>query len=216
MTSAAGSKAGIMAELKSRTAEAHRVAEQHPLQRQMITGSASREMYAGHLAQMMLVHAALEHALAAALETDARWAGVIDRRSFREALVREDLLALGRDRAAVNPTPGTTAIVEQINRCAEDGDAARLVGMHYVLEGSTNGSKFIARALSKALGIAPGEPGLRYLDPYGAAQQERWGEFKAAMDAVALGEDERERVIAGADEMFLAATAIAEDVCPSA
>lgn len=206
---------GIMAELKTRTAEAHRIAERHPLQRHMISGSVSRELYGAHLAQMLIVHTALERALEAALEGDDRFAHVIDRASFRERHLRDDLRALGVARPA-DPTPGTSAIVEQVNRCVEDGDTARLLGMHYVLEGSTNGSKFIARALSSSLGFAPGGDGLRYLDPYGDAQPERWGAFKRAMDGLMLHEDERERIVQGAEEMFVAATAIAEDICPSA
>ncbi len=68
-----------------------------------------------------------------------------------------------------------------IRSIAETGDdPLRLLGMHYVLEGSNNGSRFIARHVGRAYQLSTG-PGLRYLDPYGDRQRAYWMDFKNAM-----------------------------------
>ena len=61
-----------------------------------------------------------------------------------------------------------------------------LLGILYVLEGSTNGSKFIARKVRPAYELPATGEGSAYLDPYGDVQPARWQEFKAAMDALNL------------------------------
>ena len=88
---------------------------------------------------------------------------------------------------------------------------AALLGMLYVLEGSTNGSRFIARSLArtfnenvksgKAGPNAGSGAGLSYLDPYGDAHPERWQSFKTDLNAANL-EDHLDAMIEASKIMF--------------
>ena len=85
-----------------------------------------------------------------------------------------------------------------------------LLGFHYVLEGSNNGSKYIAMGMGKAYGLEPG-PGLRYLDPYGEAQRERWDAFRSSMESVGFSPAEKDLLVACAKEMFEALIRIGDE-----
>jgi len=87
-------------------------------------------------------------------------------------------------------------------------DELALLGMRYVLEGSNNGNRFIARAIRAGL---PGAP-TRYLDPYGEAQRPRWVQFKADMDAVGFEAGQQDRIVAAAQEMFAAIGALSREL----
>jgi len=77
-----------------------------------------------------------------------------------------------------------------------------LLGVLYVLEGSTNGSKFIARKVRPAYELPASGEGSAYLDPYGDLQPARWQEFKAAMDALDLPADEVGPIVMAAQQTF--------------
>ena len=83
--------------------------------------------------------------------------------------------------------------------------------MLYVLEGSTNGSKFIARAIRREYGLGEG-PGASYLDPHGELQQERWQAFKRDMDDVGFTETEASAIIDAACRMFRALTDVSDEL----
>ena len=77
-----------------------------------------------------------------------------------------------------------------------------LLGILYVLEGSTNGSKFIARKVRPAYELPATGEGAAYLDPYGDVQPARWQEFKAAMDALNLPAADVAPMVVAAQETF--------------
>ena len=62
-----------------------------------------------------------------------------------------------------------------------------------MLEGSTNGGKYLARVLRKAW-QDDGES-LHYLDPYGDEQPERWASFKRIMDASDFSDEQCRTII---------------------
>lgn len=205
-----GSAESTAAFLKSRTAEAHKAAESRPFQRAMISGRITRDAYAAYLGQMGLIHHALESALR---ETSGRVpaiAGVVREHQFREPLLLDDLRHLGTTPAMLEPLPAVSGIIALIEHAATARPIA-LLGMHYVLEGSNNGSAYIARALRRSLGLTEGK-GDRYLDPYGPLQRERWAEFKRDLDAVALSGTEREELLEGALAMFEAVTRLSDEL----
>jgi heme oxygenase len=74
-----------------------------------------------------------------------------------------------------------------------------------LLEGSTNGGRFLARVLRTAWQLDG--RGLDALDPYGEDQPARWAEFKRDMDALQLPPEDADGVVAAAVATF---TAIAE------
>ena len=83
--------------------------------------------------------------------------------------------------------------------------------MLYVLEGSTNGSKFIAAALHRAWGFEPG-PGLSYLDPHGDLQKQRWLAFKHDMDAAGFSEADAAVLIDAARLVFQSVADISDEL----
>lgn len=192
-----------MAHLRDSTADHHRTAEHHPFQTSLARGSISRHDFISHLGQMMLVHRAIEQAIAACPDPRIR-SLAIDRRAADAA---EDLRTFGRESAEFGPLPGTDALI----RAIQSAPPARLLGMHYVLEGSKNGSRFIANSIRRGLGLS-GPAGTRYLDPDGEAQRPRWAAFKQAMDATAFAPAEAAELVAGAVAMFESIGSISDDL----
>ena len=77
---------------------------------------------------------------------------------------------------------------------------AELLGVCYVLEGSTLGGQFIARHLRERLGLKNGE-GARYFLSYGAAVGARWREFGAELERFSSPETDA-AVVGAAGEAF--------------
>ena len=204
----------IMTQLKSATADLHQAAESSPLQRRLVKGELPRDLYAAFLGQMYLVHAALEQAVRDASASHPGFSAVVREYHDREPQLREDLAFLGVGLDDIAPIAATTAMLSDIARTAADRPIA-LLGMLYVLEGSTNGSKFIARAIRKAYQLEQG-PGVAYLDPHGELQQDRWQAFKRDMDSVGFTERESEAIIATAKGMFRSITEISLELSLSA
>ncbi len=200
----------IMARLKSATADLHQAAESSPLQRRLVKGELPRDLYAAFLGQMYLVHAALEQAVRDASVSHPGFAAVVRDYHDREPQLRDDLAFLGLGLDAIAPIGATRAMLTDISQTAADQPVG-LLGMLYVLEGSTNGSKFIAMAIRKAYQLQEG-PGVAYLDPHGELQRDRWQAFKRDMDSVGFTESDTEGIIATAKGMFRSITQISDEL----
>lgn len=203
----------VMQRLRESTRDLHDAAEHHDFQRAFAQGSLPKDRYIGYLGQMYLVHKALENQLRSAAETSAAIRSVVDERQYQVPYLMEDLEFFGVDPETLEPLPGTRRLIEDIEQMASE--PASLLGLHYVLEGSNNGSRFIARGLMAAYGLTPG-PGLRYLDPYGDEQRERWLDFRTAMDAVGFSEEDSDRLLKSARHMFQAIVEISDDLLAEA
>lgn len=214
MTATDAAAPTIMDRLREETRELHSAAEGHPFQRSLVEGTVSREQYARWLGQMLLIHRALEAGLRDLCARHSGAARVVREEQFQEPYLREDLAVLGVGVEAVLPTRATHEVVMRIAR-EHAAEPIALLGRHYVLEGSNNGNRFIARAVSKGLGIAPGGPGLRYLDPYGDCQRALWQQFKDDMLASTFTPAEQDRMVAAAKDMFEAIGAVSDDLVPS-
>lgn len=201
---------GVMERLKSETRELHGAAEQHEFNRNLFKGRLPREDYVRHLGQLLLVHRALEARLREARERVPAIASVVEEYQYQEPYLIEDLEFFGVDPATIEAQPATERLIRRINTVAEECPLA-LLGFHYVVEGSNNGGRFIARGIAKAYSLRPG-PGLRYLDPYGDAQPQRWAEFKAEMGKVGFTDEEVCVLVDAAKEMFRAIAEIGDDL----
>ncbi len=202
--------ATIMERLKAASEDLHRMAEGRELQRLLVRGTLPRPLYETYLAQMHLVHTALEDRIREVAREHPAFASVVRDYHWREPQLRADLVFLGGEVAQIEPLPAVWALIEHIDREAADCPVA-LLGMLYVLEGSTNGSKFIARSIGKAYGLSAG-PGLSYLDPHGDLQRDRWLTFKQDMNAVDLSENEKTRIIAAARATFQAVADLSDEL----
>ena len=181
--------------LKSETSDLHRQAEKHPFQQAIVKGAAGREGYTAYLGQMLALHGAIDSALKSSAG-DPIIAGVVTPEQYQCAYLEEDLRYFGIDPASVEANPSTASLGAWIASL----DAPALLGVHYVLEGSNNGGRYIAMALRKSMGLS--EDGTRYLDPYGERQREIWASFKTGLDALELTGERREAMLNAAKRMF--------------
>jgi heme oxygenase len=186
-------------QLKEATWDLHEKAERHPFQRGMMMGKLPREAYVRHLEQMALAHEVVEARLREAKGRSPAIAGLLREWHFRLGLAKADLKSLGgdMDAAAIDATKRFAAHVSATAAATPAG----LLGYLYVLEGSTNGGRFIAPALARAMGMTD-LSALSYQVPHGDQQQVRWGEFRAGLGSVALTPAETAAVHAAAETTF--------------
>lgn len=200
----------VMLRLKEATQELHTRAERSEFQQRLMRGTVPRELYAQWLGQLLLVHAALEAHLVALRADRPDLAVLIRDELFQAPRLREDLAFLGLSPDTLRATPAVERIITRMADAARACPAS-LLGSNYVLEGSKNGSRYIAKAVRRALPLTPGK-GDRYLDPHGEDQPRLWGEYRQTMDAVAFTEEETVSMIDAASRMFEAAEGIGADL----
>lgn len=199
----------VMDVLREATWDLHQQAERSAFQQALLAGRVDRSTYAAWLGQMLLVHEALERHLRHLRGQMPETAAVVAEYQFQEGYLRGDLEYLGVAERP-EPLPATQAFTAYIERLAREQPVA-LLGVHYVLEGSNNGSRFLARSISAALGLTDGQ-GTQFLDPYGAAQRERWQAFREGMNGLRLAPDQREAMVEAAKQTFLAVMRLGEEL----
>jgi heme oxygenase len=182
------SKQQVMISLREATADFHAAAEKHPVQKHLVAGVLSREGYVAWLGQMLEMHQAFEPELERLARSELRFARILERYRHKRELLEADLSDLGAEAGVMRPTPAAEKFATFVQRLADDRPFA-LLGVAYVFEGSTNGGKFLAKAVRHAYGLTC-EDGTRYLDPYGPEQAERWNTFRQAMNEAGLTHDE--------------------------
>jgi heme oxygenase len=192
---------GVMLRLKTETADLHEEAEHHPLQRALAKGQLDRSVFIATLAQMHHLHVALDRLLGELAETTPAIAAVVTDEQYRARLTRADLEHFGVDPDAAPINDETRAAIDWLDAAARR-EPLIVLGAHYVLEGSNNGGRFIARSLAKAYDLEPGGPGLRTYDPYGDEQRAKWQAFKAAMTEQGFTPEQEDALVEGAKAMF--------------
>jgi heme oxygenase len=201
---------GVMDRLRAQTLPHHQRAESHRWQRAMAKGRLSQRQYAMWLGQMRHVHHALESALGRHAATNPHIAAVVDPVQFQLPHVDADLAYYGGDPLPSTALPAVAAAVITVERTAR-ADTTRLLGLHYVIEGSKNGGRFIVRALRRAYNLPPGH-GDRSMDPYGEHQPAVWSKFKSDMNARHFDSPTCDAIVASAADMFDAFYDVSEDL----
>ncbi len=213
---------GLSLRLREATAEHHVRAEKHPVQQALVRGAAAPANYAAWLRAMRALHEAFEARLAEARRIPALAAAIEDHH-FRVALIDEDLRTLaalpGGVGSAATPagaasSSGMGPRTREAWRAIEsmiDADPAVVLGPFYVLEGSTNGGRFIAMAIRKSMPLPPGA-GTKYLDPHGERIRERWAAAKSAMDGLALSPAQHDAIIDAAQRTFDLVTVLMDEL----
>jgi heme oxygenase len=158
----------LRARLKAATNQTHERMHAHPGFAVAAAGTISTEAYRDLLARLYGFHAAFEDRMRAAPEAFARWIELPAR--ARAGLIVEDLLALGAARETIDTLP----------RCEElpplRGEGDRL-GALYVVEGSTLGGAFIAKALTRSAANAR-----RFFGGHGVNHGRLWRNLVKALD----------------------------------
>jgi heme oxygenase len=180
--------------LRSAIAGPHTAIEATPLAVAMIGGTITRDAYGHWLAEMTHLHAALESALADCPPA----VGLFDPAEMTRTRL------LDRDRAVFEGDEFAAphdAVRELAERFAEWRETApwKLLGALYVLEGSRMGSMALLRPLAKAFGLSP-QPGVGldyHLDGI-ATRPQKWQQFRAALAAMPLNEEQQADVCSAA------------------
>lgn len=201
-------KQALSSRLREATAEAHNDAERHPVQGRMARGAASREDYANWLEQMYHIWSAVDASVREAAARDERVRAMVKPYHPHAGRIVSDLAFLGRTGAPAPASRGTQQLVDFIRSLAP---SAAVVGPWYVMEGSNNGGRFLAKALGKALDV-PGPAGLTSLDPHGEEQKPRWHEWRAALDSQHFTDAEQNAMIDAAGRTFAGLTPVFDDL----
>lgn len=187
--------------LKDDNWKLHQIAERAEGPAGMIKGRLSKEAYIALLAQQWMMSNALDKAIAPHLDERPDLAAFVLREQFLTPYLEEDLTHFGVCPAHIRTEPGTARFTQEL--AANADDALFLLGLHYVRLGACNGNRYVAKSVRKAYGLPATGEGTRYLDPFGESQREKWYAFKASLDALALSEDEADRVFAGTEAAYL-------------
>jgi heme oxygenase len=200
-------QSSLAARLKVATAAAHQQAERHAFQRSLASGRVPAPRYTMWLSQMFAVHSALEPLLLRVAGARPEFTDEPMPLIPKARLIAADLVALGvRDPAEA--VPCVRAFCERLHAWA-DAAPLRLVGPFYVLEGSTNGGRFLAPRVRAALRL-PDSEGTTYLDPYGTSQAEQWTACRFWLDRLTVTADAADAVVAAALETFALTEAIGD------
>lgn len=190
----------VMDRLKEATTSLHTRAENSNFQTALANGTLPLTIYVAYLGQLLLVHQLLERHLRNCMNSIPAFALVIKDYQFQEQYLRADLAYFEVNTAKLERLPATRQLIERIETTARTNPTA-LLGYHYVLEGSNNGAKFLAKSLRKAYGL-PSNGGTNYLDPYGDQQRAHWLQFKQDMNSIGFSEEEVANLIEAAQTMF--------------
>ncbi len=201
MTAAPAAARPLTTRLKDDNWKLHQIAERAEAPAALIKGRMPRDGYVTHLTQQWFMARALDAAMRPHLEARPDLAAFILAEQFLAPYLEEDLTFFGVCPAHARPTPGTTRFVDEVEAHADD--AMHLLGLHYVRLGACNGNRFVAKAVRKAYDLPADGSGVRFLDPFGESQREKWYAFKGALDALPLTEDEADRVFLGTEAAYL-------------
>jgi len=123
--------------------------------------------------------------------TSLRVPGLALQSRFKCALLRDDLLILGRDPVAVR----------QCEKLPRLDSFLRGLGCLYVLEGSTLGAQIISRRLKEKLQLGE-RSGASFFNAYGDLTSSRWLEFKRFVSA-SVEPGQADSVVEAARDTFL-------------
>lgn len=205
----------LSGELRERTRDAHLRAEHHPLQQRIVRGEIDPRRYAVFTASLHRVHDRLERQLDLGAAIDPRIAAVFTDHQRRLHHFDADLSRLGHGDEALPETVAAasdpTAWLRGI-ACPHRviPPAVAWLGALYVLEGSSNGGRVIARVLRRAWDWP--EDSLRSLDPHAGETRARWMAFRERLDAQPFDEREREAIVAAAHGTFEGISAVMDAV----
>jgi heme oxygenase len=198
-----------MERLRTETSSLHSDAETRKLQREIAKGLVEREQFVAYLGQLYRIHRVLEDGLARSrrLHPAVEKVATPDRMRVPDLVL--DLEYYGVKVEDIGTGSETKRFIDLIEATRRE-DPSALLGALYVLEGSTNGGKYLAHVLRKAWALEDG--GLCYLDPYGDRQAEQWARFKIEMNAHEFGDGEEEAIVEMAKTTFEAISAVSDEV----
>jgi heme oxygenase len=201
-----------MRRLKAETRDLHSHAESRTLQRAIASGSIDRDAFTSYLGQLYHVHRSLESALDESSDENSAISTVATTDRMHVPHLNRDLGYFEIDSNEIEAGEAATRFASVIEQTKTSNPIA-LLGALYVLEGSTNGGRFLARSLRQAWNL-DGD-GLSYFDPYGEEQPQRWAAFKRDMDGADFDADQEASILEMARATFIAIAQISDEVAGS-
>ena len=181
--------------LRNSTRARHQALETTGFATAMLAGTLPLDRYVGQLAAYRVVLEALEGELTRV--TCPSVASVWSPDLVKLPLVERDLHHFANRGTIPEPGPASAEFAEEIHRTATT-EPRELLGILYVLEGSTLGAMFLLRYVTEAYRLTDGN-GASY---YGSGDRTRWAGFTERLDR-ALGEPAvQERVLAAAERAY--------------
>jgi heme oxygenase len=196
--------------LRDSTAALHTSAEANEFQHQLGTGKVDKANFSRYLQQLYLMHKQIADLLDETKPASPAVNHVVKDYHLDLSCISKDLAFFGLEPASSKPLKATEELMDSMKSTAKQETSA-LLGYLYVLEGSTNGAKFLAKALRAGLDL-PEDAGATYFDRYGNEQRERWNAFKTAMNELDFSEKEREALVDRAKETFASFGKIGEEL----
>lgn len=190
----------LLDELKAQTSAQHAAIERGPFALALMQGGLTHAGCVAWLQQRYLLHVGLEAMLDKLALSRPEWQPLLAPEHRLAPAALAALQAFGTT-ANVEATPETTACLAEWSRWAESVPE-RLLGAHYVFEGSKNGGRFVLRALERrAHEWAAGASA--YLDPHGEVQRQLWQQFRTTLESAAPADvHQRAAVVTGAQASF--------------
>jgi heme oxygenase len=191
-----------MDSLRESTKDMHNDTEGHEFQKSLGSGTLDKGRYVVYLEQLYLMHKHLAELLGQKAAASPAIDNVVKDYHHDHSSVLGDLKHFGKDGAEAKPLKATTAICARMDELAKSNPEA-LLGHLYVLEGSTNGAKFMAKSIIAGMHL-PEDRGASYFDRYGDKQRERWTAFKERMNANNFSQSQIDAIVSAGKEMFVA------------
>jgi len=174
-------------ELREQTRPQHEALEQIPESKILTSESLDDSSYARYLSRLYPIVKAFEEDIFPIISKEI--ADLDDRR--KEPVLRRDLSEMGVDADAL----------PAFSFDLESSTLPELMGMMYVMEGSTLGGKFIAGNVRKALDRGP-ENGAGYFSVYGDSLGTKWKKFLDIFVNFVVTSNGETAAIKGARSMF--------------
>ena len=190
----------VMDLLRESTSEMHNSAEANEFQHKLSGAKVEKDELAKYLQQLYLIHQSVSSLIEQKQTSNTALRHVVRDYHHDLTCIINDIEYLGEKPELAEPLKSTADLIASMTATSMSTPAA-LLGYLYVLEGSTNGAKFLAKALRKGLDL-PVEAGASYFDRYGEQQRERWNGFKQAMNEVDFTTEERDKPVSTATETF--------------
>ncbi len=187
----------LMERLRAETRAQHLATEAIPFSSSILDGSLTREAYAGQLAAYVPVHGAIESAVA---EGNPALAMVWSDDMMRTPLLASDLAALRVDTSRTSEATAEGEAMAAWIAALAARDPVSVLGVLYVMEGSTLGGAVLRHHISRAFDLT--DAGLRYYSPYGTGPKPHWVAFGERMNAAVTSDADADRVVAAAGEAF--------------
>jgi heme oxygenase len=192
----------VMDALRVSTQDMHTDTEGHEFQRSLGSGKLDKSRYITYLGQLYLMHKHLAELLGQCAKKSPQIDAVVQDYHHDHCAVLSDLKYFGEEGSQATALAATNKICAKMDQYAS-GQPLALLGHHYVLEGSTNGAKFMAKNIIAGMGL-PQDQGASYFDRYGDKQRERWTAFKERMNANNFTQPQIAEIVAAGKEMFVA------------